>query len=157
MWFKFPPGMSGISVAQQEFNTEFTDEEGKNYFRAPDHFASLILDGTRIAAIQVPPPGAPEDLPKVSSPEANNIIQLTGQMEALKLDKNGLESTVAALKAQILDLTKKLNEVEAMLSQFAEDNPKLAEELGYELPEASPNAIPVPTSGTGEGKRGAKQ
>jgi hypothetical protein len=130
MWFKLPPGVGGISVAQQEFNPEFSDDEG-SYFRAPDHFAALILDGTGISALNKPPPGAPADLPKANSPEANNVLQLTGHIESLKLDKISLETSVTILKTENQDLKNELNEAQAMLSQFAEDNPKLATELGY--------------------------
>ena len=43
MWFSFPQGTTALSCNQQQFVPEHT-ADGVNYFRAPSHFAPIILD-----------------------------------------------------------------------------------------------------------------
>jgi len=96
VWFRFPPGTREISVQQQNFFPEAKDENGHDCFRAPDHFASLILDLPGFG--EGKPIGNPEDLPKVDPLRDGAIAQLAGQVEGLKVENESLKATIAEIK-----------------------------------------------------------
>jgi len=111
MWFMFPEGTDRISVQLHEYFPEATDKDGREYFRAPDHFAAIILDlpGFKTA---VPPEGAPPDLPQTDPLRDGAIGQLGGQVDALKLENENLRAGFAELRALNDDLRLKLHEAE---------------------------------------------
>ena len=107
MWFKCPAGTTGISVQGQEFGIEVKDKEGRGYFRAPDHFAPLILDAGFSAS---PKPAGTDlpDLPKEDPERDSAIARLTAQIAALQMERDGLladkavqAEEIASLQAQI--------------------------------------------------------
>ena len=120
MWFKFPMGATGISVQQQGFGVEATDEEKNNYFRAPDHFAGLILDipGFEIADIKKLPSDAPEDLAKVDPVKEANSTLLTGKIQTLELENEALRANLATVKMERDELTLSLANAQAELSNW---------------------------------------
>ncbi len=108
MWFLFPEGSDRISVQQQEFASEFVDADGRQYFRAPDHFAGIILDQPGFRSVK-PPEGAPEDLPLADPLRDGAIGQLGSQVDALKLENTSLKAANTELKATNADLNSKLS------------------------------------------------
>jgi hypothetical protein len=117
MWFQFPQGTDRISVALQEFQPEATDADGKQFFRAPDHFAGIILDLPGFRAAQ-PPEGAPADLPQADPLRDGAIGQLGAQIDALKLENEALRSSVATFRAANDELRLKLHEAETELGNL---------------------------------------
>jgi hypothetical protein len=44
MFFAFPNGIHEIAIEQQNFKPEFVGDDGREWFRAPNHFAQKILN-----------------------------------------------------------------------------------------------------------------
>lgn len=133
MWFVMPEGCNGVAVQLQQFECEIRDDDGRGYFRAPDHFAPLILSIGGFAIAQ-PPEGAPEDLPKADPLRDGAIAQLSKETEGLKLELAGAVQDLVAARAQLkateLERNKlndrvreQLREIEALKEQI-EDGAK---------------------------------
>jgi hypothetical protein len=122
MWFKMPKGCGGISVERQEFGVEFTDNDGGNYFRAPDHFAPMIIGmGMGFTAVDQPP-NAPDDLPKADPVRDNAIAQLTGELQNARAD-------VAAATAQIIALSNEKNDLKKLVEKLTARTEELEEKM----------------------------
>ena len=117
MWFAFPEGTDAITVQLQEFHVEAKDEQGREYFRAPDHFAAIILDlpGFKTAK---PPEGSPADLPLADPLRDGAIGQLTSQIDALKAENESLKAAHVTSRAEVVDLKEKLSAVETKLASL---------------------------------------
>lgn len=133
MWFKMPEGTSGISVELQSFASDVTFE-GRDYFRAPDHFAPRILAIQGFELVTIPPEGFPEDIPRADPLRDGAIAELTKTVEALKMELGGvradLNSTVAkaaALANEKMDLTAKLEVALAKIVDLEEQVEDLVE------------------------------
>lgn len=127
MWFRFPEGVTSISVEQQAFGPEFTDKKtGQNWFRAPDHFAAKILDLQGFFAGE-PPEGAPEDLPKEDPARDSAFGQMSGQIGNLQLENDNLKASLAEVSAERDDLKLKLYESEQRVTELAEQLSKRGE------------------------------
>jgi hypothetical protein len=103
MWFRLPEGCTGLSVEQQEFGIEAKDEEGRGYFRAPDHFAPriLMLKGFSIAE---PPEGSPDDLPKADPLRDTAIANMSREAEGMRTEIANLRSDLIAANARVVAL-----------------------------------------------------
>lgn len=126
MWFEFPKGTDQINVQLQEFRTEFTGEDGREYFRAPDHFAGIILDLPGFKSVR-PPEGAPEDLPKADPLRDGAINQLGSQNEALKMENESLKAANAEIRAINDNLKVKLNEALTELGNIKAEKEETSE------------------------------
>lgn len=104
MWFKMPKGCRTISVEQQSFGIEATDDDGMNYFRAPDHFAAKILALPGFAQGE-PPEGSPDDLPRADPLRDGAIAQLTAELIASRRDAQELRSDLIAAQSSVTALT----------------------------------------------------
>ena len=127
MWFRMPQGCSGISVELQSFRPDI-NFEGRDYFRAPDHFAPRILAIQGFELVDKPPEGFPEDIAKADPLRDGAIAELTKSVEALKMELGGvradLNSCVAkagALAAEKADLTTKLEAATAKITDLEEE------------------------------------
>ena len=127
MWFAFPVGYERISVERQEFAPEFTDDKGRHYFRAPNHFAPMILAIKGFA--QAEPPTDLADLPQADPLRDGAISQLTKENEALKLENTNTRSDIVAATAQIKALVNDKTMLEAELLQAKAKIVELEEEL----------------------------
>ncbi len=120
MWFRFPDGVTEISVEQHNYSTEVqTEVEGevRRYFRAPDHFAPQILGLT--PCTHETPPGDHADLPPTQLSSAN--AQLAGQIEVLKNENSALQADLSRVVAEFQDQRGKLLEAEARLKNAEAD------------------------------------
>ncbi len=90
MWFRLAEGATGISVQGQEFSAEVIDEEGRGFFRAPDHFAPLILDLNGFEAIGAPPGTDLPDLPQADPERDTAITRMTMQIQSLINERDAL-------------------------------------------------------------------
>lgn len=131
MWFSMPEGCGGITVELQAFNVEIKDDEGKGYFRAPDHFAPRILQIPGFALAQ-PPEGAPDDLPKSDPLRDGAISELTRRVAAQDMEIQGLREDLGAAHAQ---LTALMNE-NATLKKVATENAEVIADLQEKLEDA---------------------
>lgn len=102
MWFAFPQGYDRISVERQEFVPEFTDDNGTEYFRAPNHFAPQILSIKGFVAKE--PQGAPADLPQPDPLRDSAIALLTQERESLRSEVANMRSDIAAAVAKVTAL-----------------------------------------------------
>lgn len=125
MWFKFPEGVDNISVQQQNFRSEAQDKEGGDYFRAPDHFAPIILELPGFSRVMTPPEGAPADLPKEDSETSLALGSLASQVDALKQDNQNLREENANLirERDALVIQVATLEVEVKESETKEKEP----------------------------------
>jgi len=133
MWFKFPEGTTQISIEQQIFTAESEDKDGNAYFRAPDHFAPIILGlggFTRAMEDQLPK-GAPPDLPKADPERAAAIDVLSADHAALKEQYQLQVDQNAAMHKELQDaLTaldgaqKEIARLQAALDKVEEDAKK---------------------------------
>lgn len=123
MWFILPEGADGISVERQYFACEIRDGDGRGYFRAPDHFAPVILNVPGFALAE-PPDGAPADLPRADPERDGAIASLSAANESLRLEISGLSGDLAAMRAEMLALRNERdslkNRVEELLRSIAE-------------------------------------
>jgi hypothetical protein len=125
MWFRFPEGTREISVQLQNFFPEAKDEDGRDCFRAPDHFAPIILDLPGFG--QGKPIGNPKDLPKDDLIKDTALSQLAGQVEGLKVENEALKGAMAATKMEIDEWKLKFFNLEAEFKNLQADQ---AEEKG---------------------------
>ena len=112
MWFKFPDGVDQISVQQQPFKVE-VEQEGKKFFRAPDHFAPLILDLPGFTGERPQGDGVPPDLPP-SIPGAESTV------DALTLQLSELKESEAALRETLATVTKERDKAVGALATALE-------------------------------------
>lgn len=117
MWFRFPKNVSQISVQQQLFVPEVRDDEGYDLFRAPDHFAAIILDQPGFAVPEIIPPGAPEDLPKILGPEVSNeVAALAAQLRQKDFEIDNLRASLTETSMERDTLRVELSEVKTELA-----------------------------------------
>ena len=104
MWFRYPPDVTSITVQQQSFGIDYEvigkerADATQRYFRAPDHFAPLILDLPGFVAQKPEGADVPADLPTTIPGASGAVDTLTGQLSSLK---DQLEQTQAALAQAI--------------------------------------------------------
>src|SRR6266446_1434113 len=98
MWFRFPEGVTEINCQQQSFVTEITDTNGRGYFRAPNHFSSIIL-GIKGFRVAEPPAGAPEDLPLPDPLRDGAIEDLARKNAALEAETSNMRTDMSAMAA----------------------------------------------------------
>lgn len=130
MWFRFPDGTTSISVQQQAFGVEAENTSGA-YFRAPDHFAGIILDLPGFTAVSEPPEGTDlGDLPKDDPLRDAAIGQLTAQVDRLKMENEGLKAAFAEVSAErddwklkALDRETQIKNLESDLEEERKKNP----------------------------------
>jgi peptidoglycan hydrolase CwlO-like protein len=120
MWFQFPEGVSAISVQLQDFSAQAADENGREYFHAPDHFAPLILDLPGFIA-KKPPDADKIQIPMESRSSDDALVRVASQVEAFKLENGNLRSTIAELSAQRDDLKVENNNLKGEVSQLKEE------------------------------------
>jgi hypothetical protein len=106
MWFKLAEGATGISVQGQEFSAEVIDEEGRGFFRAPDHFAPLILDLKGFEAVGAPPGTDLPDLPQADPERDTAITRMTMQIQSLTNERDALREQNKELQDQLSLLTQ---------------------------------------------------
>jgi len=129
MWFRFPPGASGCQVQLQNFAVEVTDREGRGYFRAPNHFAALILDMPGYAAAEPPEDAnAPADLPQPDPLRDGAIASLGAELErsrselqTLREDSNVLRAALNAMTAERDNAARLLEKANARIAELEED------------------------------------
>ena len=137
MWFQFPQDQHIISVERQVFVPEYTDDGGREYFRAPNHFKDKLVAHGECVALGGRPVGVPDDLPDFTIP---NVVQ-EDQLLAMKQELSDERSTSSALRAELaaslherdtlaLQVHELTEEVEALKSRMAdegieEDEPEL--------------------------------
>lgn len=130
MWFAFPEGTTSITVQQQEFHPEIkakVDDGGIrkeiSFFRAPDHFAGIILDQPGFRRM-LPPEAAnpPPDLPDAASLALDNdlVNQLTGQVDTARREAEAARAHLAEVSAERDDLKLKLHEAEVKVADAAD-------------------------------------
>lgn len=100
MWVKFPQGADRISVEQQNFAVEATDDHGQGYCRVPDHFVPrLQMSGFSLAD---PPPGTDlPDLPQTDPLRDGAIANQAREIEAFKIMVEGLRTDLGAANASL--------------------------------------------------------
>lgn len=119
MWFRFPEGVTQISVSQQLFVTEIVDSEGRGLFRAPDHFAAIILDQPGFSVPAELPKDAPEDLPKTLDPEiSNEVAALAGQLRQRDFEIDNLKASLAEASMERDSLRVELREIKTELDNL---------------------------------------
>lgn len=112
MWFRFPDGVDQISVEQQLFRAEATGEDGSRLFRAPDHFAPIILELGGFSKAAQPPDGPPDLIPE--NPVSSLALErLAEQVEALLEENQRLRYQVSDLQAEKEVLLRQISPPEA--------------------------------------------
>lgn len=123
MWFRFPDGVDQVSVEQQIFGVEHEDDGGK-YFRAPDHFAPIILGLGNFSRVEQPK-GAPDDLPK-EDPKAAKVMDelslansaLQQELLQLREDNKNLITERDSLQRLVDDMQKKMDEQDEKIAEL---------------------------------------
>jgi hypothetical protein len=116
MWFKMPKGTTSASFQQQSFAVEVTDDKGRGYFRAPDHFAPLILMGPGFELANEVPEGAPDDLPRADPLRDTAIGNLTAELSALRIECKTLREDANVAEAALNAMTKERDNLQVYLS-----------------------------------------
>lgn len=137
MWFQFPPGAESITVQRQNFGVEITDDKGIGYFRAPSHFAPVILAIPGFGLARDLPADAPADNTGTGTQE-KAVSSLAASLEAkdmeiqgLRADLNAAMAETAALRdknVQLLAENDKLQDLMDSVEQYLDDK-------GVEVPE----------------------
>jgi regulator of replication initiation timing len=119
MWFCFPAGVTQINVQQQLFVEEIKDKDGRSLFRAPDHFAAIILDQPGFSVPAELPKNAPEDLPKSLDPEiSNEVASLAGQLRQKDFELDNLQASLSEVSMERDSLRVELREVKTELENL---------------------------------------
>jgi hypothetical protein len=121
MWFKFPADTAAVSIQLQNFISEATDPEGNGYFRAPNHFASEILNLKGFSASE-PPSGSPDDLPPENPLKDQALAKLSKEVESLRSD-------LAVARAERDAAQNELKGLQDLLLKAQAEIEKLEEEL----------------------------
>lgn len=100
MWFSFPSGSTHITVEHQTFGIEVSDENGRSFFRAPDHFAPKIL-ANKGFSMEHPPVTDLKDLPQADPLRDSAIASMAAANEALKLEVQNLRTDCGQFRAQL--------------------------------------------------------
>lgn len=128
MWFRFPEGVSEISIQQLNFKAEW-EEEGEvkdgntvrkvtwQFFRAPEHLAPYIMDLKDFAAVGQPE-GAPDDLAPGDPGSSTTIQSITGQMNSLQEENLRLREVVERLTQEMKVLEARTIAAEAKAKAF---------------------------------------
>lgn len=133
MFFSFPEGCDHISVEQQNFDPEFTDKRGVNWFRAPEHFAPRILNlGLGFHALR------PGDKPEGCELDDNAVFAPTAAREigdqAIKIASISDELRLANEQSQramtqMQQMDSQVQFLSARNKDLEEENEKLRERL----------------------------
>lgn len=107
MWFKFPEGAEGCSIEQQSFASEYKDAEGRDWFRAPAHFAPAVL-GTGLGY---------EALPQGQAPEGCTIEDDLPTHGALGAQVGERAQTIASLQADLMRANETIQKIESAQRQ----------------------------------------
>lgn len=123
MWFRFPLGCTEISIQQQTFHAEHEgverDVEGKEtvrqYFRAPDHFAPIILDLGGFNHVGQPA-GAVDDLTPGNPDQAAAMDSLAAQLTSATERNITLQTALGEAANMIQALEKERDDLKAKLA-----------------------------------------
>lgn len=134
MWFKTAPGVSAITVEQQEFvpaifveedwhnpRTKQTVKVSRGLFRAPDHFANKILDLPDFVAI--PTPEGEEDLPQADPLRDGAINQLSGRLAQASVTEQNLRAAIAEITVERDNYRLRVYELEAEIAELNGETP----------------------------------
>ena len=129
MWYRFPDGTDSITVQQQSFMAEVTDDAGHKYFRAPDHFAPniLMLKGFEVAER---PEGAEEDTSTADVLRDGAISELGVVNGALRVEVENLRADLNSVSAQILALDTERKRLADEVAHLTDENEALRERIG---------------------------
>ncbi len=130
MWFQFPTGQDAISVERQMFTSEWKNEEGVHFFRAPGHFSGKLTKEGGCKLLIAPPLGVPKDLPDmpaIQMPQADGADEKLLSLQASLSDERSTSSSLRAelaaklhendsLKLQVHELSERINELEEKIS-----------------------------------------
>lgn len=128
MWFSFPKGCAAISVEQQEFHAQYKDDNGVEYFQAPDHFAPLILGQKGFEACDRPK-DAPKSLKNMEPKRDAAIKDLSQQVTALQNENTDLRTSMNSLQGEFRSTIVKLREVNDELTTRKREVEVLRERL----------------------------
>lgn len=136
MLFQFPEGVTNISVQQQTFGADFTDDAGVSYFHAPDYLAGYILDlpGFKVPAVE--PEGVPKDTTS-AAPVDTAVAQLTAQVERQRIEIISLNEALETVKGERDAMVNKYLDLEARLKEMT-DAADITQQTGPET--AKPKA-----------------
>jgi hypothetical protein len=133
MYFRFPEGTTVISVEQQTFTPEAKDKDGNNLFRAPDHFAPIILDLPGFGRGD-PVEGSPEDLPPTDPRRATEVDKLSAQREADKEE-------ITRLRQQLGEAWRARDGAATELAELREENEELKKALAEHTKPTKPATV----------------
>lgn len=136
MWFKFAPNEGSISIERMMFATEWTNAEGENFFRAPEHFREKLVKEGGCQVITGNPPGVPNNLPEITFQEnqKDSSDEMLAIKQELSMEKSASSSLRAELgstmherdqlKLQVHELTEKVLELETKIEDEGLDDEK---------------------------------
>jgi len=123
MWFQFPENEEIISVERQTFITEYTNNNGDRFFRAPDHFREKLVRDGGCKALIIPPEGVPDNLPPLAFPETapgadDKVLMIQQELSNERSTSTALRAELGAalherdqLRFQVHELTEELNDL----------------------------------------------
>ncbi len=131
MWFAFPHGLDAVSVEQQVFVAEWTNETGDNFFRAPKHFSSRLEREAGCRPLALPPAGVPANLPDVifAEPKIDGTNEQIASLKALLSDE---KSTSSALRAQLGAVMHENDRLKLQVHELTEENLELKDQADDE-------------------------
>lgn len=107
MWFMFPEGTESCSVEQQNFTSEFRDDEGRDWFQAPDHFAPKLLD-MNLGFGSLPPGRRPEGC------EIDDLLPTFGQASQQIGEQ---AQTISSLRAELILANESIQRLQSQQRQ----------------------------------------
>lgn len=132
MWVRFPPGVTGLSMHQQQFGPEVQDEQGRMYARVPPHFAPHITALNLGYEFADPEATDLPDLPKFD-PERDEAIEvLTRENEGLKAEISSMRTDFGQMTASLAALANQRDELQAKIHQLEAELEDLKEEKDNE-------------------------
>lgn len=140
-WIKCPPGVGAITVERQHFSTEATDEEGRAYFRVPDHFCPSVMSTGLGFAISDPPAGTDlPDLPQADPLRDGAIAEGLQKVQALEAQVTDQNMELGALRARLAETLHERDALKLEVHELTQRVTELEEEA-EELREAAPAGV----------------
>lgn len=156
MWFRFPAGTDQISIEQQSFMVEHEDKDGVKYFRAPDHFAPVILGLSGFTRVDQPE-GAPKDLEPIDPKRAEATDKLAAEVASLQEENQLLRQQLGEARRNHDELRTRHDDLQAELVGIKNNQADLKLDPGATTPSTAQPPIARENPNAGKTSSGSAQ
>lgn len=151
-WFRYPAGYDNINVETQDFGVDHKDRDGNQYFQAPDRLTPSILAVPGFQVVSRPADAPPTVADITPQAAVDPMMELSGQVEAHRLQNQTLTDQINQLTAENADLKSQVQALQTQVTQLSPKGP-LAEDVE---PASTEDLYASRTQSPAEGDTGAE-